>query len=157
MAKPFKKYLITAAFCWLAAVIILSILNSIKTGTQPGLETFLSILVLLLVVVPILGGLLYLQTRVGGRSKRKALDRSPFTDFLASGFEKEDGAIVGIIKGYTVILSYEWSPHQRFEIKVLFDPTYINGEYTRTELEKIYNTKPKSIWLARLFFWGKCF
>lgn len=155
--KPFKEYLLSAALFWLALAFILFILNSIKTRSLPNLETLLSVSAVLLVAVPLLGALFYLQERVGGRSKQKALDRSPFTDFLANGFETEDGAIVGIIKEYTVILSYEWAPHQRFEIKVLFDPTCLNGEYTRTELEKIYNTKPKSVWLARSFFWGKCF
>jgi hypothetical protein len=157
MSKPVKKYLVFAVFCWLAAGIILLALDSIKEGSMPTLRNLLSVSVVLLVMVPILRVLFYLQKRVGGRSKQKALDQSPFTDFLASGFEKNDGAIVGIIKEYTVMLSYEWSPYQRFEIKVLFDPRNISGEYTQAELEKIYSTKPKSIWLGRLLFWGKCF
>ncbi|MGZ3814903.1 MAG: hypothetical protein ACXVJN_23745 [Mucilaginibacter sp.] len=155
--RPFKQYLLSAALFWLALAFILFLLNSLKTSSLPNLETLLSVGAVLLIVVPLLGGLFYLQERVGGRSKQKALDRSPFTDFLANGFEREDGAIAGIIKGYTVILSYEWVSPQRFEIKVLFDPTYLNGEYTQTELEQIFNTKPKSIWLGRIFFWGKCF
>src|SRR5579863_1375162 len=112
--RPFKEYLLSAALFWLALAFILFTLNSIKTRSLPNLETLLGVGAVLLVATLLLGGLFYLQARSGQRSKRIVLDRSPFTDFLANGFEKEDGAIAGIIKGYTVILSYEWTPYQRF-------------------------------------------
>jgi hypothetical protein len=114
---PFKEYLFSAAPFWLALAFILFVLNSIKTRSLPNLETLLSVSAILLVVVPLLGGLFYLQARSGQRSRRIVLDRSPFTDFLANGFDVKDDSVVGIVRGYTVIINYEWHPQPNIELK----------------------------------------
>jgi hypothetical protein len=152
MAKPIKKYLVFGGFCWLAAVIILLILNSIKTGTLPALETLLSILVVLLVVVPVLRMLFYLQTLSRKRTRGIVLDRSPFTDFLANGFVRRDNNVVGVIRGYTIVISYEGYPPPCIELKVLFDPAFLGGERTKAELEQICSTK-ESVWKQRTLYW----
>jgi hypothetical protein len=152
MTKPFKKCLISAAFFWLALAVILFIFNSIKSGSLPNLETLLSVLIVLLVATPLLGGLFYLQDRLAERSRREVLDRRPFTDFLANGFDIRDKAVVGIIKGYTIVIDYEAHPPPYIEIKVLFDPVFQGRELTDAELEQIYSTK-KSIWKEQSLFW----
>jgi hypothetical protein len=103
--RPFKEYLLSAALFWLALAFILFVLNSIKTRSLPNLETLLSVSAILLVVVPLLGGLFYLQARAGQRGRRIVLDRSPFTDFLANGLDVKDDSVVSIVRGYTVIMN----------------------------------------------------
>ena len=104
----------------------------------------------------------YKNDKIGPNRRQKFLLMSPFTDLFANGFTLRDDAAVGIIKGYTVIVGYEWNPEEHFDIKVLFDPIFKDNTFTPAEQEKhyniqIYNTKKNTTWIRQTLFWGQCF
>ncbi len=80
------------------------------------------------------------------------LDKSPFKDFYAIGFEQRDGIAIGIINGFQILLKFHayssTNETDIIEIDILFNPKK-NGRFLKwSEIEELHKKykKEKFIW-----------
>jgi hypothetical protein len=115
-----KKY-------YLLTFIGFFVATGIKTFTTESTHSFLKnalITVVTAFVVSLIAGTLYyfLDTKWGPNKRRKMFGKKPFSDLFMNGFVQKDDVAVGVIDGYTVVVSYTWpNGVSTIAVNVLFD------------------------------------
>ncbi|MBD1384874.1 hypothetical protein IDJ75_06260 [Mucilaginibacter rigui] len=118
-----KKYYL-ATFAGMFAATLIKIL--LDKHTETFYRALLIALATAFVISLIAGTLFYFQdTKWGPKKRKKLFDKSPFVDLLMNRFIQKDYAAVGVINGYTVIVSYTWpNGGAAIAVNVLFDKDF---------------------------------
>lgn len=100
----------------------------------------------------------FMDTRWGPNKRRKMLAKSPFKEFLANGFEQREDFLTGLVRGYTVIISYTWQTgHPAITPTVLFHPKP-GGRFHAAESLKAMEKRhtPSGLFAAAGYQWTPC-
>src|SRR6185436_4450566 len=113
-----------------------------KSVNTPA-ESFMNAVIFALIGSLLIGTIIFFyDTKWGPGKQLKILSKSPFSELKEQGFYVQDESLVGNVKEYTVMVSFNWeSGRSAISVAVFFNPlrdSQYLGEEELRNLDKLY-------------------
>lgn len=150
MKEIFKKYYLST-FIWIGCLFVFQAL--IGERNIPLWEATLLSLAMSIALTLFIGTIYLVVDKIfSPKHKQKMLEKSPFKDFYAIGFEQRDGIAIGTVNGFQILLKFHaYSSSNEtdiIEIDILFNPKKNHSFLKSSEIEELRKKykKEKFVW-----------
>ena len=128
-----------------------------KSVNTPA-ENFMNAVIFALIGSLLIGTIIFFyDTKWGPGKQLKILSKSPFSELKEQGFYVQDESLVGNVKEYTVMVSFNWeSGRSAISVAVFFNPlrdSQYLGEEELRNLDKLY--RPQGYPSYKEYIWLK--